>query len=716
MKTKILLLIVLAVLPVLTFAQVGIGTTFPSAGTLLHVDDGNGDKGILIPKVQIDDLSTQAPLTATPEVGTMVFNATGAHSVGFYYWDGSVWVAVNSGDDTNLATTNLTQDSETRTYDLNTEDLNFTNGSFGINKSNPTGTLDVIGNGNENSFNFVQSNNLTGEIDVFTIEDQDAGGGGQDHSSVLKVFKSGPINSGDDGFSLIELASTSSDPGANKYWISGRTVDEGAPFWGVDITDNDYWSTGGIQLGTTPNTNGTYTGGNFRVEANGNTGIGTVTPNARLQIDEDSSDFEHLMFQLNTSSGRPLNILQPDVTDINTPFTFQTNNAFNFRTDNTDALTILNTSQLALPSYVGSFQNETPTRILGLDAAGNVISSAPVIDSDADWFTSNTTTAPASIDDNIWTNGNVGIGTNNPSSSLHIVEATGNAGSAANGSITLEHGNAGGASSIVFRSRENINSDYGYIRFEDDGSGNGSSTENALLTIGIENDGDNGFNDDINLNPSGYVGVKNNAPKREIHIAGANSTMRIDGLNAANNGNVYTTADDDAFPVYVNTDGDLITQPSLVQSKMPLNLRDFTPGVTITSNNGSGVETNLNTSTITLTQPSLVQYSYQFSVGVNRSNGGVITDGAPRLFRAWFTVNGDNANHYGYDTGTYTNRASANGTYASGFYYLSGSGYVELPAGTHSFTLSALGFGADFDFRMRFGETTFDSIQAVIHR
>ena len=152
---------------------------------------------------------------------------------------------------------------------------------------------------------------------------------------------------------------------------------------------------------------------------------------------------------------------------------------------------------------------------------------------------------------------------------------------------------------------------------------------------------------------------------------------------------------------------------------MPLNLRNFTDAVTITSNSGASVDINLNTSTITLTQRSLVHYSYQFSVVINAIDGGPITDGASRLFRAWFTVNGNNTNHYGYDTGTYTNNPESTtigGTYASGFYYLSGNGYVELPAGTHNFTLTARGFGGSFGFQMVFGETNYDSIQAIIHR
>ncbi|SDE85841.1 Collagen triple helix repeat-containing protein, partial [Pricia antarctica] len=48
-------------------------------------------------------------------------------------------------DNTNLATDNLTQDAETRTYSMNGQDLGFTNGSFGIGTNTPDARLDVEG-------------------------------------------------------------------------------------------------------------------------------------------------------------------------------------------------------------------------------------------------------------------------------------------------------------------------------------------------------------------------------------------------------------------------------------------------------------------------------------------------------------------------------------------------------------------------------------------
>jgi hypothetical protein len=482
-----------------SFGQVGINNPDPKATLDITATNTNTTtaEGIIAPRLTGDQVKSKDAQYGADQIGTLIYASAAVtsapngktrniDSAGYYFFDGSLWLKVASpGDDSNLATKNLTQDAETRTYDMNNQDLNFTNGSFGINIVNPTATLDVEGSGNEDSFRFVQTNSLTGEKDVFTIEDQDVGGGSQDGSSILKILKSGSINSGDDGFSLIELANTSADPGANKYWISGRKNDEGAPLWGVDITDSDLWSTGGIQLGTTSNNNGTYSGGTFKVNSNGSTGIGTISP------------------------------------------------------------------------------------------------------------------------------------------------------------------------------------------------------------------------------------------QKELHIAGNNSTIRIEGLSVANNAN---NNPEDVVPVYVNNDGDLVTRPSLYQSRMPINLRNFlNPGITISASNGASQIQLLNDSNITLTQPSLVHYSYQVSVSIANATGNAIVDGAPRLYGSFAILNDDGSNYEAYATGTYTNAhvtttPGTTTTYASGFYYLNGSGYLELPAGTHNLKLFGFGFGGQFGYSMNFGTTPFETIQAVIHR
>jgi hypothetical protein len=115
-------------------------------------------------------------------------------------------------------------------------------------------------------------------------------------------------------------------------------------------------------------------------------------------------------------------------------------------------------------------------------------------------------------------NGRLGIGTNSPASVLSIYEPVGTSIGPNAGSITLDHGNSGGASSIVFRSCVNATSDFGYIQYQDS-SGLGVGGESARLYIGTSNDGD----DHLILNPAGFVGIKNNNPAAPLHVSGAQS-------------------------------------------------------------------------------------------------------------------------------------------------------------------------------------------------
>jgi len=211
------------------------------------------------------------------------------------------------------------------------------------------------------------------------------------------------------------------------------------------------------------------------------------------------------------------------------------------------------------------------------------------------------------------------------------------------------------------------------------------------------------------------VGINTNNPQRAFHIAGNNNTFRIDELNQANNVN-YTTSD--FMPVYVNTDGDLTLQPSLVQNFAPINLVDFiNPAISIQSAAGDGVFGEIQTVSITLTQASLVQVNYQMSVDITRHDGTQITDGATRLFRSWVEVNGA-ATHIAYDSGTYNNN-NPTGPYANENYYLNGTGYIQLPPGTHELRLRVLGFGGGagtHSYRLTFGASPHDRFLVSVHR
>ncbi len=81
-------------------AQVGINTTVPSAGSLLDVS--STDKGILLPRVDISDLNTIAPIAGGSTESLFVYNTNTTTGKGFYYWNGSIWIGVDGENDWKL--------------------------------------------------------------------------------------------------------------------------------------------------------------------------------------------------------------------------------------------------------------------------------------------------------------------------------------------------------------------------------------------------------------------------------------------------------------------------------------------------------------------------------------------------------------------------------------------------------------------------------------
>ncbi len=100
MKTTLLqkIMIILLVIPFsMVKAQVGINTTTPAAGSILDVE--SADKGVLVPRVNIADLNTIAPVTGGATESLLVYNINTTTGVGFYYWDSTKWVPIGTDND-----------------------------------------------------------------------------------------------------------------------------------------------------------------------------------------------------------------------------------------------------------------------------------------------------------------------------------------------------------------------------------------------------------------------------------------------------------------------------------------------------------------------------------------------------------------------------------------------------------------------------------------
>lgn len=100
---------VMFIIVILSFStlksQVSIGHNTPKESSILDI--GSTNKGILIPRVSIDDLTTKAPITTTTiEESLLVYNTNTSTGKGFYYWDGSKWHPIFSSP-TSTTSTNL---------------------------------------------------------------------------------------------------------------------------------------------------------------------------------------------------------------------------------------------------------------------------------------------------------------------------------------------------------------------------------------------------------------------------------------------------------------------------------------------------------------------------------------------------------------------------------------------------------------------------------
>jgi hypothetical protein len=95
MKKLLLSLTVLTMTLGISAQNVGIGTASPASSAKLEIDAT--DAGLLIPRVQLDDVSLAAPVSS-PVEGLLIYNETGTEPVGFYYWNGAAWERLGGSD------------------------------------------------------------------------------------------------------------------------------------------------------------------------------------------------------------------------------------------------------------------------------------------------------------------------------------------------------------------------------------------------------------------------------------------------------------------------------------------------------------------------------------------------------------------------------------------------------------------------------------------
>lgn len=124
-----------------TTKKIGIGTTTP-AGAL---DITSTTDGLLIPRVALTNTTTAT--VVTPTISELVYNTVPAGDVipGFYYWNGTAWVSLSSGIETDPQVSSTTTNKIPKWNGTTLVDGNVTEvgANVGIGVAAPAGALDI---------------------------------------------------------------------------------------------------------------------------------------------------------------------------------------------------------------------------------------------------------------------------------------------------------------------------------------------------------------------------------------------------------------------------------------------------------------------------------------------------------------------------------------------------------------------------------------------
>jgi len=388
MKTIQLTLILISA-SLASFAQVGIGNTDPKASldiTASNTATPSSTDGILIPK--IDNFPATNP--GTDQNGMLVFvTGNGTPTKGFYYWDNPLtsWVDV-------IGTKNTLEQAYNEGGAGAGKNINASDGAIRINGTDGllvTGTLnsgntidtEITGAGTRMFFNPRTGSFRAGEVNGTQWSDANLG---------LRSVAFGNNNTAS-GNSSTALGANNVSSGNRSLTIGDDGLASGQN--SVAMGDqNDAIGINSLAQGFNNTASGTNTS-TFGVQNNapsyGEMTVGTFastyTQNSLNSWNTGDRIFTIGNGQSNVTRSNALTVYKNGLININ--------DAYN------------------MPLTDGS-----ANQVMTTDGAGNVSFQDGV--KDADWFEVDTTTTPNAINDNIFTQGNVGIGINSPSARLHI--------------------------------------------------------------------------------------------------------------------------------------------------------------------------------------------------------------------------------------------------------------------------------------------------------
>ena len=181
MNIRKLLLMLSLFYSAISFAQVGVGTATPNSSTMLDVEAD--DKGVLLPRVQLNNSTDATTIVPQNEVGLMVYNvaAMADIGVGYHFWDGAKWVAMRTegltsgtGDPNGNGTTGEAGDIY---VDESTGDIYVHDGNTWINSVEANETISTLTDNGDGTYTYEDEEGTQTTFDVNNPEITDNGDG-----------------------------------------------------------------------------------------------------------------------------------------------------------------------------------------------------------------------------------------------------------------------------------------------------------------------------------------------------------------------------------------------------------------------------------------------------------------------------------------------------------------------------------------------------------
>lgn len=129
-SSVVMLSLALLTIPTLTAQNIGVNATgaAPDAGAMLDISSTN--KGLLIPRVNITNLATIAPITGSATTSMLVYNTNATTGLGYHYWNGTAWVRLSTdGEDWKITGNNNTTSGTHFLGTTNAQALDFRTGN-----------------------------------------------------------------------------------------------------------------------------------------------------------------------------------------------------------------------------------------------------------------------------------------------------------------------------------------------------------------------------------------------------------------------------------------------------------------------------------------------------------------------------------------------------------------------------------------------------------